>query len=295
MSLKTPFAALAVVLGLQATSLAQDPMAPPSRETTREEPQEEAPDIAQPPATKPKAEEPPPEVKGSRYSITLRTGGKVEGILPQGVRWEKRDQYGEFVEAAETEKGAGLRLNYVLNMEGDIFVQKKDIAEVKDLGALTDEQKLAIKDKVLANRKKALEEREKIFREEMAKQGAAAKEAAKEAEKEAKGKGEEKVGEKKEGEEKGEKKQVVSESDQKKGDALLEKFPPAEWGPKRLKDILRREVVNGIFRNDEEAEFIVNFDLWKDAFERKAKEEDEKEGTVPDSESKEAGSGEVGK
>jgi hypothetical protein len=290
MSLKTPLAALAVVLGLQVPSLAQDPMAPPSRETTREAPREEVPDIAQPPAAKPKADEPPPEVKGNRFSITLRTGGKVEGILPQGVRWEKRDQYGEFVEAAETEKGAGLRLNYVLNMEGDIFVQKKDIAEVKDLGALTDEQKLAIKDKVLANRKKALEEREKIFREEMARQGAAAKEAAKEAEKEGKGKSEEKGAEKKEGEGKGEKKAAISEADMQKGDALLEKFPPSDWGPKRLKDILRREVVNGIFRSDEEAEFIVNFDLWKDAFERKAKEEDEKE-----AETKEAGAAEAGK
>ena len=41
-------------------------------------------------------------------------------------------------------------------MEGDIFILKKDIAEVKDLGALTEEQKLAIREQVLAAREIAI-------------------------------------------------------------------------------------------------------------------------------------------
>ena len=222
---------------------------------------------AQPIPKKPAGEEPAPEVKGNRYRITLKSGAKIEGILPQGVIWEKRDQLGEFSEATETEKGAGLRLNYVLNMEGDIFIQKRDIEDVKDLGALTDEQKRAIKEAVLAARKKILEEREKINREEMARIAAATKEAEKG------GKEAAKDGGKKETE--ADKKAAKEEKDRKRGDELLKKFPSDEWNPKKIDEIKQRSVINGIYPTADEQEFIDNIELWKAAVKRRDKEEAE--------------------
>jgi hypothetical protein len=214
------------------------------------------------PVEKPKAEEAPPEVKGNRFRVKLKRGSQIEGVLPQGVVWEKRDQMGEYIEAAETEKGAGLRLHYVLNLEGDIFVLKADIEEIKDLGALTDEDKLLIQRQVLTTRKKALEEREKALRAEMEKLAAAGREQQEE---------DAKAGNKKPGP--GDKKGGKEALERKKGDELLKKFPPPDWGEKKVEDVLRREVINGIFRSDEEKEFIDNIKLWQDALARQTKAE----------------------
>lgn len=227
--------------------------------------QDEEPAPAPAPAAKP-AEEPRPEVKGNRFRLTLKSGAKIEGVLPGGLVWEKRDQVGEFVEATETEKGAGLRLNYVLNMEGETFIKKAEIAEVKDLGALTDEQKLAIQESIISAKKKALAERERVNREELAKIAALAKEQ--DAKAKAKGKG-------KEGEaapDSEEAKKAAKEAkDRKRGDELLKKFPADEWSPKTIEEINRRSVVNGIFPSADEQEFIDNIDLWKDAVARAEK------------------------
>ena len=66
----------------------------------------------------------------------------------------------------------------------------------------------------------------------------------------------------------------------KRGDDLLKKFPPEEWSEKRMKDILQREIVSGIFRNAEEREFIDNFKAWQAADARRR----ETEGLPPASE-----------
>lgn len=256
LALAAPFA-LASLLALPARSFAQG-AGEAEAEAKAAEPIPKAPVV----------DAPPPEVKGNRYQITLKSGAKIEGLLPQGVAWEKRDQLGEYVEAAETEKGAGLRLNYVLNMEGDIFIQKKDISEVKDLGALTDEQKLAIKEAVLKARKKILEEREKINREELARIAAASKEADA---KGAKGAGETKKATEEE------KKAAKEEKDRKRGDELLKKFPSDEWSPKTIEEIKQRSVINGIYPTADEQEFIDNIALWKEAVARRDKEAAEKE------------------
>ncbi|HEU4395925.1 MAG TPA: hypothetical protein VFS92_10190, partial [Planctomycetota bacterium] len=60
------------------------------------------------------------EVKGNRFRIKMVHGAQIEGVLAAGVRWEKIDEQGEYEECKETDKGAGLRLSYVLGMEGDI-------------------------------------------------------------------------------------------------------------------------------------------------------------------------------
>ena len=53
------------------------------------------------------------------------------------------------------------------------------------------------------------------------------------------------------------------------GGPLLARFPPPEWGEDRMKSILEREIRTGVFRNDEEREFIDNFPAWKRALERR--------------------------
>jgi hypothetical protein len=249
--------ALAALLAAAAPAVAQDSggKAPPKEGG------------AAAPAPAPvKPDEPQVEVKGNRYAITMKTGSKIVGLLPRGLVWERIDQYGEFADAVESDKGAGLRLFYVLDMEGEMFIKRSEIAPdgIRDLGALTDEQKRAIKDRVIAERRRHLEDREKALREEMARLSLAMKEEEKRAAA--------KPGEKKPGAESAETDEV------KKGEALLEKFPPDQWSEQRLKDILRREVVNGIFRNDEEREFIDNFKTWKQAFDRREKAEAEKKG-----------------
>ena len=53
------------------------------------------------------------------------------------------------------------------------------------------------------------------------------------------------------------------------GGPLLAKFPPPEWGEHRVKQVLEREIRTGVFRSDEEREFIDNFPAWKRALERR--------------------------
>ena len=209
------------------------------------------------------------EVRGNRFRIKLGRGSVIEGIIPGGiVKWEKLDKYGEnYVPAKETDKGVGLRLYYVLNLDGELFIKRADIAkkedsealEIRDLGELTEEQKAAIRDRVLLQRRHAIADREKKLREDMARLkmaetdvAAGAGEGAKDAKKDAEA------------------------AAVKKGEALLEKFPPPDWGEERKKKILEREIINGIFRSETEAEFIDNLPAWTAALERRQRLEEEK-------------------
>jgi len=208
------------------------------------------------------------DVRGNSFEIKLVNNARIEGILPQGKRWERLDQFGEYEECEENDKGAGLRLHYVLGMEGETFIKRQDIDSIRDLGALTDEQKRSIRDQVIAQRKKLIEEREKALREELRRMAEEAREAeARAAEATGRKRAEERA---------------ATEAEIKKGEDLLKKFPPESWSEQRAKDILHREIVNGIFRNTEEREFIDNLPAWKSALERRkaaeAKEKGESEG-----------------
>ncbi len=225
----------------------------------------------------PRAEDPQAqvEVKGNRFRVKLRVGSEIEGVLPRGLFWEKQDRIGDYVPAKEKDKGAGIRLYYVLNMEGELFIKRADIAlreesgasslVLRDLGALTEEQKSAIRERVLAQRRKVIEDREKTVKAEMEK-------FAKE-EEEKKRKETEKQGAAKEGEASA---PASEDEEAKKGDALLAKYPPPDWGEEKIKDIEHREVVLGVFRNEQEKEFIDNFALWKASKERMDKAEAER-------------------
>ncbi len=255
-----PLVPLALAALLAAPALAQDGGPAP------------APKGAAPPAAAPAPQgevDTHVEVRGNRFRIKLRRGTQLEGLLPRGMAWEKMDQYGDYVEAKEGEKGAGLRVFYVLNMDGDIFIKRGDIEEggIKDLGAPTLEEVLALQQRIISQRKKVVEDREKALREEMTRLVASQKEEEKKAEEEAKGK----IG--------GGVKETGSGAiadEVRKGDALLEKFPSPEWSKKRIEEILHRETINHIFRNADEAEFISGYNLWKAALDRREKAEAEK-------------------
>jgi hypothetical protein len=220
---------------------------------------------------KPKGDEPAPLLQGSRFRVTLRNGSRIEGVLLEGVVWEKRDQYGDYVQCDEKDKDAGLLLHYVLNMEGETFIPRKDIADGKeaihDLGVLSEQERLALQEKMLEARKRAVAERERKAREEYEKLAAAQREAEERAAALKKARGEA------EGEGKAE-----PTEEEKKGDALLKKFPPPDWSESKKDELLRREIVVGVYRNDEEREFTDpdNFRLWKAALERKQKADAEK-------------------
>jgi hypothetical protein len=200
------------------------------------------------------------DVRGSRFEVKLVHGSRIQGVLPQGKRWERLDADGEYEECAETDKGSGIRLYYVLGLEGDIFIRRQDITELRDLGALTEEQVRAIRDQVIAQRKKVIEEREKALREELRRMAEEKKaQEARSAEETGRKKAEEKA---------------ATEVEVQKGEELLKKFPPEEWSEQRAKDVLHREIVNGIFRNAEEREFIDNLKAWKAALARRAAEEE---------------------
>jgi hypothetical protein len=214
------------------------------------------------------------EVKGFRYTVKLKNGATVEGVLPGGLVWEKLDRTGEFVSATEKDKDAGIRLFYILNLEGEFFIKRGDIATSEDtkdlllrnLGALTAEQKAAIRERLRAQKRKVIEAREKAVQAELAKIAKEEEEAKSSKEDEEEG-GEEKpsAGAK-----------STEDADAKKGDDLLERYPPPEWGQKKILEILDRETTKGLYRTDSEREFIDGFKLWKAALDRKIKAEVEK-------------------
>jgi hypothetical protein len=256
---------LAVLLAAPAASALEDPLPPPNpvlRDGEEPAPQEVGPAPAE--DGEPAVVDTVVEVRGNRYRIKLAHGAQIEGVLPSGVKWERLDQYGEYEECKETEKGAGLRLGYVLGMEGDIHILRKDITDIRDLGALTDEEQRAIRDRVIAARKKVIEQREKALREDLRRM------AEEQRERDAQAAGQNQKSKEKE--------KAAEQAETKRGEELLKKFPPDQWSEQRLKDILQREIVNGIFRNAEEREFIENFKEWQAA---QAKRQDAGDGPPP--------------
>ncbi|MHC4820174.1 MAG: hypothetical protein ACYTDX_00465 [Planctomycetota bacterium] len=211
------------------------------------------------------------EVKGKRYQISLKRGSRIIGVLPRGLIWEKLDRYGDYVECKETDKGSGLRLQFVMGMDGDIFIKRDDMKGgtkgLKDLGQLTEAQKSKIRDEVIKARRKVIVEREKTMRKELnrlladreAKDGQDGDDSAD-------GKGGD-----------GDDDDDAMTKEEKEGEALLKKFPPPEWSEDRVTAIKEREVVNGIYRNKEEGEFIDNFRAWKKALARRMLKEAEED------------------
>lgn len=201
------------------------------------------------------------EVRGNRFKIRLKRGSVIHGILPKGLFWERQDLMGDYEPSKKGADGAGLRIQYVLGMDGDIFVLERDIAEIEDMGALSEEDRARIRERILADRRKIIEERERALRSELDRIRDMASEHP-----DGEGTGE---AVKPEGDGSG------MTEEEKAGEALLEEFPPTDWGPKRKSEILQAQT-NGIFPNDREVIFLRSYSQWEKALERRRKLEAEK-------------------
>jgi hypothetical protein len=204
------------------------------------------------------------DVRGNRFKVKLKRGSVVHGVLPRGVYWERLDMLGDYVEAKKGDTGAGVRIQFVLGMEGDIFIQEKDIAEIEDLGALTEEERDRIRDRILSDRRRAIEARERSLREDLDRIRDMA----------AAGKAEDAAAEKA-ASEKAESGEPVLTDEEAFGEQLLSRFSPETWGAKRKTEINQNQV-NGIFPDHEEVEFLRNFSAWEKAYERRLRLEREK-------------------
>ena len=243
------------------------------------------------PSPAPAAEAPSPssalgaegELRGMRCRLVLRGRAVIEGVLPEGKAWEKRDEKGQFVPAQEKEPGAGLRLFFAMGMDGEIFIRTSDIKDVVDLGNVSDEIAAALKEKILAERRRLLEEKEELVRKELARilgseqapapapastaplasaetPAATAAPAAAPPVASAETPAAAKIS--------------PEEARRRKGDALLDKFPSPDWSEKRYLELYDRIRLAKVAPDTQEQEFLDGFELWKEALGRRKKAEE---------------------
>jgi hypothetical protein len=222
------------------------------------------------------AEEPPPVVSGIRARLVLKRGSVLEGILPRGEVWETQDPLGGYEPASRDDPRAGIRVHYVLGIEGAMFFRSEEIQELKTLGPVEETREKSIQENVLDARRRALEEQERRIQAEMErilgkkKAGEVAakppKEAAPAADPKAPAGGAASAGTK--GAASPGKPDPAAER-RRKGDELLERFPFPDWSERRAETILWRERVTDMKRDPEEAAFLAGLELWKEALERR--------------------------
>ena len=231
---------LAPVLGITAAAAADDA------------PQEQ-------PADAPRAEPATPKGSARRVRVRLRAGRTVEGVVLAPGTWERRDAVSGWVAARREDKGAGVRLWWIQDLDGFQFVSVRDMVELKEAGTVSAEQtrdaekrRREMAERTDAERAKADAERaaaasaeakakELIQAVEAAKAEAAAAEAVKAA-------------------------TTVKPSDTKRFAELLGRFPPEKWKPTTPADIEHRRIILGVNPTEEDRAFLAVFDEWKKAW-----------------------------
>jgi hypothetical protein len=212
-----------------------------------------------------------------KVEVRLRNGKAVNGVARGGRLVEKLERMG-FVPASETaEIGSGIRLWYVLQINGFIFVDYRDIEEVRVQGPVPSEEASSLTRSILDMRKEDEEFRAKRIAEVKAIES----ESRRVREDEERAKSDKAGGP---GEEGGAGTEAPRDDDAatvppeermrraEEGRALLKKFPPEDgWTPDRRKSILRREEVLGLEPTDAEKEFLRGYERWKAAFDAAAK------------------------
>ncbi len=217
-------------------------------------------------------------VAGSRARLLLKRGTVLEGILPRGVVWEAQDRLGGYEPVSRDDPRAGIRVYYVLGIEGAMFFRREEIEELKDLGPLEEAREKSIQENVLDARRKALEEQEKKIQAELErilgkrKAGEIGakppKAAAPAAEPPPPAAGAASASPSTKGSAAPGKPDPAAER-KRKGDELLERFPYPDWSERRAETILWRERVTDMKRDPEEAAFLAGLELWKEALERR--------------------------
>lgn len=232
------------------------------------------------------------EIGGIRARVVLQRGTALEGLLPLGpAYWERPAPGFDYEETDASDPSAGLRLYFVLGMEGAIFFRKSDIAAVKDLGVISDEAAAAIRQNLLDARRKALEEKEARLKESLRRilgtervedampakaapavpvpsapesvpsagaPTAAPAPVASPAGAPATGPMT-----------KEDEARAKAEARRIRGEELLAKYPPPDWSESRLETILWRERVAKIPPDAVEAPFVKESDLWIEALRRR--------------------------
>jgi len=267
-------------------------------------PQDAAPAAAAGDTTKPDDLASGSDLRGMRCRVLLKRGAAVDGVLPAGIAWERRAEGGGFATAKRDDPGAGIRVFFVMGMDGEIFLEASQVDEVVERGSLSDEQAEEMRIRILQERRRALEERRKALLErETALQreleqilggGAAAPPPppptapsaptagtpAPAADAGTPSEDREVVGilpttevapASAAGAAAAASAPLTPEEKRRKADALLEKFPPPAWTEERYELIYNRERVAKIAPDTEEAEFVAGYDLWKDALDRRQK------------------------
>jgi hypothetical protein len=241
-----------LVLGLAAASWADgdekgdDKAKPPAPAPAPESKPEPAPEA---PAAPPAAETEPP-VKGTRYQITLRTGATLTGVVTCDKVFERRDGI-VWGPADKDAPGAGIRLYFVKDADGFVFVPTREMKDAEKLETVSEREGRDLVKHRIAAAQRAGDEREKL-RKEREKHEAQAK--AEEAEKAA-------------DESKAATDHVPTPEEQlARYTALLKKYPPGKWTLDTPKDIERRRIVMDLFPNDEEKAFLAVYDEWSRAF-----------------------------
>lgn len=216
---------------------------------------------AEDPPVQPKAEAPaetrlPP---GSRVRARLRGGRTIDGVLLADGMWERRDARGSWIPAKRGEPGAGVRLWWVHDLDGFLFVTEAQVVEMKDQGVVTREE-----ERESAKRRREASERAAAERARLDETAAKAEAAATQA------------------------KALIDEVEKAKQEAaalalveqqkeddiakakrwaeLLARFPPSKWSPETPQEIDRRRTLQHVYPSDDEIEFLKTIDEWKPAF-----------------------------
>ncbi|MCE9635495.1 MAG: hypothetical protein K8T90_07300 [Planctomycetes bacterium] len=194
-----------------------------------------------------------------RVRVKFRTGRTVEGVVLTAGTWERRDADRGWVAARREERGAGIRLWWVHDLDGFQFVAARDLLDVAESGSVSLEQsreaekrRRAATESTDAERRRADAEKATLDEAaakakslieavEVAKAEAAAAEAAKSS--------------------------AVSPADAKRFAELLGRFPPEKWTPSTPAAIEQRRVVVGVNPTAEERAFLAVFGEWKKAWE----------------------------
>ncbi len=210
---------------------------------------------------------------GDRVQVTFRSGNAITGTLAVLSRDPKVK-----VTSVDYVKEGALTLDVSWEypgLNGTLTISKKDIREVRKLQNLDPKtiedlrkQRERVQIELQEANKRNQEAKEKSDRETLA--------AAAQAEKE-------RIQKTLTGDDI---KRLEAEAEGlKKGYEVLQKFPPSEWGPKRLEEISlkaqRRQPLS-----DQEREFMANVEHWVKAFEHKTKQEKEKKKEGPPEEKK---------
>jgi len=196
---------------------------------------------------------------GDRVRLKFRGGRMLDGVVLAKDGWERRDPKDGWVAAKRTDKGAGLRLWWVQDLDGYQFVRAADIVELRSQGAVPQDELEA-----LARRRKASADATDKRRE--AHDADRARMAAEEAKARALL---EQVEQAKQEARELELQQAKEELQRRKGarwSELLEKFPPEKWTPDTPAEIQRRKIVLDVFPTEKEQEFLKLYDEWKEAW-----------------------------